>query len=108
MAPYANDPIMLDTSIWLFRHLKHQNLFTGDDFIYSRGIIFFVLFLATKEALALLINDPIMSGRSIWSFGHLECQNPSIISDSIARARMVQQFQNGSAEEESEEESEEE
>ena len=26
-------------------------------------------------------------------FRHLQCQNPSIISDSIVRARMVQQFQ---------------
>ena len=54
--------------------------------------------------MAPLANDPIMSGRLIRLFRHLEHQNPSIISDSIGRARMVQQFrsQNG-LEEESEE-----
>ena len=83
VAPLAKDLIMLGTSIWLFRHLKHQNLFTGDDFIYSSGIIFLLPFLATEEALAPLTNVPIMSARSIWSFRHLESQNPSIISDSI-------------------------
>ena len=41
------------------------------------------------EAVAPLENDPIMSGRSIRSFRHLEHQNPSIISDSIGRARMA-------------------
>ena len=41
------------------------------------------------EAVAPLANDPIMSGRSIQSFRHLEHQNPSIISDSIGRARMA-------------------
>ena len=41
-----------------------------------------------------LANDPIMMGRSIWLLRHLECQNPSIISDSIGTARMVQQFWN--------------
>ena len=83
MAPLANDPIMSGTSIRSFRHLKHQNLSTGDDFIYSSGIIFLVPFLATREAVALLANDPIMSGRSIRSFRHLEHENLSIISDSI-------------------------
>ena len=39
-----------------------------------------------------LANDPIMSERSIRAFRHLEYQNPSIISDSIGRARMVQQL----------------
>ena len=33
-----------------------------------------------------------MWGRSIQSFRHLELQNQFIISDSIGRARMVQQF----------------
>ena len=93
MAPLANDPIMSGTSIRSFRHLKHQNPSTGDDFIHSSGIIFLVQFLATMEAVAPLANDPIMSGRSIRSFRHLQCQNPSIISDSIGRARIVQQFQ---------------
>ena len=35
MALLANDPIMSGRSIWLFKHLKHQNLSTGDDFICS-------------------------------------------------------------------------
>ena len=90
--PLAIDPIMSGRLILLFRHLKQQNLSTGDDFIHSSGIIFLVPFLATREAVAPLANDPIMSGRSIWLFRHLERQNPSIISDSIGRARMVQQF----------------
>ena len=30
VAPPENDPIMSDTSIQLFRHLEHQNLFTND------------------------------------------------------------------------------
>ena len=94
MAPLANDPIMSGRSIWSFRHLKHQNLSTSDDFIYSSGIIFLVPLLATMEAVAPLANDPIMSGRSIRSFRHLEHQNPSIISESIGRDRMVQQFWN--------------
>ena len=74
---------MSGTSIWSFRHLKHQNLSTGDDFIYSSGISLLVPFLATMEALALLTNDNIMLGISIQSYKHIECQNPSIISDSI-------------------------
>ena len=94
MAPLANDPIILGTWIWFFRYLKHQNLSTGDDFIYHRGIIFLVPFLSTREAVALLANDLIMSGTLIWSFENLECQNPSIISEDIGRARMVQQFRN--------------
>ena len=51
--------------IWSFRHLKHQNLSTGDDFIYSSGISLLVPFLATREAVALLANDQIMLGTSI-------------------------------------------
>ena len=92
MAPLANDLIMSGTSILSFRHLKHQNLSTGDDFIYSSGIIFLVPFLATREAVALLANDLIILGTSIQSFRHLEHQNLSIISEDIGRARMVQQF----------------
>ena len=75
MAPLANDPIMSGTSIRLFRHLKHQNLSTGDDFIYNSG--FLVPFLATIKAVALLANDLIMSGTSIQSFRHLKHQNLS-------------------------------
>ena len=62
MAPLANDLIMLGTSIRSFRHLKHQNLSTGDDFIYSSGIIFLVPFLATMQVVVLLANDLIMLG----------------------------------------------
>ena len=85
MSLLANDPIMLGKLIQSFRHLKHQNLSTGDDFIYSSGIIFLVPFLATREAVALLAKDPIMSGTSILSFRHLEHQNVSIISEDIGR-----------------------
>ena len=51
--------------IWSFRHLKHQNLSTGDDFIYRSGISLLLPFLATREAVALLANDQIMLGTSI-------------------------------------------
>ena len=92
--PLAKDLIMSGTLIQWFRYLKHQNLSTGDDFIYHRGIIFLVPFLSTREAVALLANDLIMSDTLIRLFRHLEHQNPSIISEDIGRARMVQQFQN--------------
>ena len=72
VAPLANDPIMQERLIQLFRHLKHQNLSTGDDFIYRSGIFLLVLFLATSETVALLANDPIMLGRSIQLFRHLK------------------------------------
>ena len=42
LAPLANDPFMLGGLIRLYRHLKQQNLSTGDDFINSSGIIFLV------------------------------------------------------------------
>ena len=64
-----------------------RHVSTGDDFIYSSGIIFLVPFLATMEAVALLANDLILSATSIRSFRHLEHQNPSIISEDIGRAR---------------------
>ena len=54
--------------------------------------------------MAPLANDPIMSGRLIRSFRHLELQYLSIISDSIGRVRMVQQFQRNGTEQEEEEE----
>ena len=79
MAPPANNLIMSETLIRSFRHLKHQNLSTGDDFIHSSGIIFLVTFLANREAVTPLANNPIMSVTSIRSFRHLEHQNPSII-----------------------------
>ena len=71
-----------------FRHLKHQNLSTGDDFIYSSGIIFLVPFLATREAVALLANDLIMSGTSIRSFRHLKYQNLSTGDNFINGSRI--------------------
>ena len=40
VVPLANDHFMLGTLIQLFRHLKHQNLSTSDDIIYSSGIIY--------------------------------------------------------------------
>ena len=52
------------------------------------------------EAVAPHANDPIMSGRLIQLFRHLEHQNPSIISDSIGRARMAAKKQEKSEEEE--------
>ena len=81
------------------RAISVRHVSTGDDFIYSSGIIFLVPFLATMEAVALLANDLIMSGTSIRSFRHLEHQNPSIISEDIGRASGVQQFRNGTEEE---------
>ena len=54
VAPLANDWIRSGTSIRSFRHHKHQNLSTGDDFIQSSGIIFIVSIFAP------LANDPIM------------------------------------------------
>ena len=74
------------------RAISVRHVSTGDDFIDRRGIICLVQFLATKETLAPFANDPIMKKRSIQLFRHLECQNPSIISEDIGRARMVQQF----------------
>ena len=82
------------------RAISVRHVSTGDDFIYSSGIIFLVPFLATMEAVALLANDLIMSGTSIRSFRHLEHQNPSIISEDIGRARTVQQFRRNRTEEE--------
>ena len=66
VVPLANNPIMSVRLKQSFRHHKHQNLSTGDDFIHSSGIIFLVPFLATREAVALLANDPIMSATLIW------------------------------------------
>ena len=77
MGLLAKDLIISGTLIRSFRHLKHQNLSAGDDFIYSSRIIFLVPFLATREAVVLLANHPIMSGTSIYLFRHLEHQNPS-------------------------------
>ena len=62
VAALANYPIMLGRLIQSFRHLKHQNPSTGDDFINSSRIISLVPILATKETLAPPANDPIMKG----------------------------------------------
>ena len=86
MVPLANDLIMSGTSIRSFRHLKHQNISTSDDFNYSSGIIVLFPFLSTREAVVLLSNYSIMSDTLIRSFGHLEHQNLSIISGDIGRA----------------------
>ena len=77
MTPVTNYFIMLGRSIRLLRHLKHQNLSNGDDFIYSSEIICLVPVLATREAVALLANDPILFGTLIQLFRQLEHQNPS-------------------------------
>ena len=109
LAPLANDPIKSGRSIRSFRHLKLQNLSTGDDFIYSSGIIFqfhfwpprrhwrhlkmimqgrsirrsLVPIFATRELVAPLANDPIMQVRLILSFRHLKHQNLSTSDDLI-------------------------
>ena len=83
VALLSNDHIMSERSIRSFRHLKHQNLSTSDDFIHRSGIFCLDLFSATKEVLALLANDLIMSGTSIWSFRHLKHQNMLTSDDFI-------------------------
>ena len=40
VTPLANNPIISEKLIQSFRHLKHLNLYTGDSFINSSGIIF--------------------------------------------------------------------
>ena len=49
----------------VFRHLKQQNLSNRDDFMHGSVIIFVVLFLATMEAVVLLVNNDIISRRLI-------------------------------------------
>ena len=65
MGLLAKDLIISGTLIRSFRHLKHQNLSAGDDFIYSSRIIFLVLFLAIRQVVVPLANDLIMWGTSI-------------------------------------------
>ena len=88
MALLAKDSVMSHTSIRLFRHLKHQNLSTGDNIIYSSRIIFF-LFLATREAVVPLAKDLIMSGTLIKMFRHLKHQNLSTSDDFVNRTIRV-------------------
>ena len=59
------------------RAISVRHVSTGDDFIYSSGIIFLVPFLATREAVALLANDLIISATLIQLLRHLEHQNLS-------------------------------
>ena len=40
MVLLAKDLMISGTSIQSFRHLKHQNMSTSDDFIHSSGIYF--------------------------------------------------------------------
>ena len=68
--------------------LQTANIFTG-------------CILTNREAVAQLANSPIMLGRLIRLFRHLERQNPSIISDYIGRARIVQQLWRNQIEEKS-------
>ena len=79
MGLLAKDLIISGTLIRSFRHLKHQNLSAGDDFIYSSRIFFLVPYVAIREAVAPPTDDPIMLGRSIWPFRHIEPQNQSVI-----------------------------
>ena len=72
------------------RAISVRHVSTGDDFIYSSGIICLVPFLATMEAVAPPENNLIMLGTSIRSFRHLEHQNLSIISEDIGRNRWLQ------------------
>ena len=72
-----------------FRHRKHQNLSTCDDFIHSSGMIFLVPFLATREAVAPLANIPIMSDILIWLFRHLKYQNLSTGDDFIHSIEII-------------------
>ena len=63
-----------------------------DDFIHHSGMVFLVPIFATRDGVAPLAINPNILGRLIRSFRHLEHLNPSIISYSIGRARMVQQL----------------
>ena len=79
----VNDPIMLGI---LIAHLDTSNTKICQLMMIlatCNGIICLVLFLATREAVALLANDFIMLMKSILLLKHLESQNPSLISDSI-------------------------
>ena len=71
-----------------FRHLKHQNLVTGEDFIHSSGILFTSCF-GHQEAVVPLANDSIMSGTSIQSFRHLKHQNLSTGDDFIYSSGII-------------------
>ena len=88
----VNDLIISERLIRCFGHLKHQNPSTSDFYLQQQNI-FLVQFLANSEAVVPLAHNPIMLERLIPQFRHLKHQNMSIISEFIARARMVQQFQ---------------
>ena len=86
MAPLRIDSIILETLIWLFRHLEHQNPSSNgpDKFLVS--------VMATREAVQTLANDPIMLGTSIQLFRHLNCQNSSINFDFIDKNTWFPKF----------------
>ena len=71
------------------RAISVMHVSTGDDFIYSSGIIFLVPFLATIEAVAPLENDPIMSARLIRSFRDLKHQYLSTSDDFIYSSGII-------------------
>ena len=83
VAQLLNNSFMFGRSIWSFRYLKHQNLSTGDDFIYSSEIILLVPLLATREVVAPLLNYAVISDGSIQWFWHLEHKNISFVSRNI-------------------------
>ena len=56
----------------LFRHLKYQDLYTGDAFIYISGLMFLVLFLATREAVVPLEIVLSCSGHQYSSYDTIE------------------------------------
>ena len=86
----VNDLIISQRLIWCFGHLKHQNPSTSDFYLQQQNI-FLVQFLANNEAVVPLVHNPIK--KMIPQFRHLKHQNMLIISEFIAKARMVQQFQ---------------
>ena len=100
-AIYKTDKPNLQSLAWWEYSWQDDDLFTSNTTICSQAMILFTVvkyifnsfFGHQGEAVVPLTNDHIMSARSIWSFRHLEHQDPSIISDSIGRARMEQQFQ---------------
>ena len=83
VTPFANDPIMLSTSTWLFRHLEHQNLSSNG---WNN---FLVPFLATREAVVPISNDPIILSTLIRLFRHLRHQNFSTGDDFIYSSRII-------------------
>ena len=67
---------------WSFRHIKHQKLSTGDDFIHRKGKFESSIF-GHQGGSGATCSNPIMWGILIRSFRHLEHKNQFIISDFI-------------------------